>query len=335
MESDFEDGRWCVTIRWRGPRPTPKEVGLLWQFTALRSRPLPEALESLQNASEWKEDRLFTESAQRLREQAEARGFRVEVTPHLPVPKLTPPGSGVTHYCVQFRPSFDEPGYVLVTLGPEGDSVAIVSKTSSETVVLPTERGLRFLEEVAALDPLGIPDLPLGGMDGISLRCRIQQDTGSRTFSAWSPDARRAPRQHGFVLALYQLASDLAREPATVRFLEPLFGYLQAGLPVKRLDGPPLRIRVFGRLSVSQEEALESLFASIPPEEPVLMDLSGLESMGALLYPSFARFHARPGRTVWWVNAPASLHLDAVGVPPERLYPDLESALAALGGHRP
>lgn len=330
MKSD----RWLVTIRWQGPRSTPRDAALLRQFVpSFRDGSIPEVLRRIQGLSEWKEHRLSNADMQWLRREAEARGFQVEVAPEgfdKPLPRLPPPGSGMPHYSVQLEPAFHEPGHILVTLGPDGDSVSIVSTKSSETVPLSTEQGLWFLDEMAALDPLGIPDAREAGIDGITLRGHSQQDTGSRTFTAWSPDAHSFPRQRGFALALYRLATGVAREPATVAWLEQLFRYLEDGLPVKVFDGPPLRIRLFGSLSTRNTKELESLFASIPPEEPVLMDLSGLEVMGSLLYPLFARFHARPGRTVWWVNVPASIYLQASGVPPARLYRDREAALAAL-----
>jgi hypothetical protein len=97
-------------------------------------------------------------------------------------------------------------------------------------------------------------------------------------------------------------------------------------------EGTPRRIRLFGGLSSSHEQALQSLFASVGSGEPVLMDLSNLEGMGTLLHPLFARFHARTGRTAWWVSAPAARHLEEAGIPRDCLYEDLELARAVLLG---
>ncbi len=341
MGGDFgaEQPRWCLTIRWRGPHATLKDAALLRQFIpGLQSQSIPELHQWLRGLPAWKEDRLAEPALSTLRAEAEARGFLVEVAPVEAAPagavrpllQLPPALPGRTQYSVHFSPAFHEQGYILVTLGPEGDSVSIAGSGFAETAALSTERGLQLLDALSALDPLGIPDGHLMGMDGITLRCHIQQENGSRTFTAWSPDARSAPRQHGFVRALYRLATEVAREPATVNYLEQLFGYIDNGLPVKVFDGVPRRIRLFGGLSSSDAEALEALFASVATEEPVLMDLSGFEGMGTLLHPLFGRFHARPGRTAWWVNAPAARHLKAVGVPPACLHQDLDSALAAL-----
>lgn len=224
---------WCVTLRWRGPRPVLKDAALLRQLVpGFKDRSIPEVLQGLQGATEWKEHGLHTDSMRQLRTEAERRGFQVaveaEIVPYWPAPHLPPefPGPGKTFYCAQLTPSFHEPGYILVTLDPDGDFVSIVSTGSSEHAPLSTERGLQFLEELAALDPLGIPDGDSAGIDGIILRCYSQQDTDRHSFVAWSPRARRFPRQHGFVMALYRLAVDVAREPASQDYLKQLSGYL-------------------------------------------------------------------------------------------------------------
>ncbi|RKG68329.1 hypothetical protein D7V80_13080 [Corallococcus sp. CA054B] len=103
--------------------------------------------------------------------------------------------------------------------------------TGIEISEVPDARGLLFLDAIAKLDPLGIPDAAPGGIDGITLECLIQESRGTRRFLAWSPRPEKEPRQHGFVVALLQLAMDVTREPETVRRLEQVFGYVRADLP--------------------------------------------------------------------------------------------------------
>jgi hypothetical protein len=227
---------WCVTLRWRGPRPALKDAALLRQLVPVfKDRSIPEVLQSFQGVTEWKEHGLHTDAMRQPRAEARRRGFQVavdaEMVPYWPAPHLPPefPDPRMTLYCVQLGPSFHESGYLLVTLDPDGDFVSIVSTECSEHVPLSTERGLQFLEELAALDPLGIPDGHSGGIDGITLRCYSQQATGRHGFTAWSPDARHFPRQHGFVMALYRLAVDVAREPGARDYLKQLSGYLGMG----------------------------------------------------------------------------------------------------------
>ncbi|NTX41764.1 hypothetical protein HUA78_45840, partial [Myxococcus sp. CA033] len=130
--------------------------------------------------------------------------------------------------------------------------------------------GRQFLDEVASLAPLEMTDSAVIGMDGISLYFRLRHSSQERGFVAWSPDAHHAPRHHALVLALFRLATELAREANSIAFLEGIHGYLDAGLPVKVFEESPRRVRLFGGLSSLSSEALDSLFAATPPETPLL-----------------------------------------------------------------
>lgn len=133
---------------------------------------------------------------------------------------------GTTRYRVRFQPAFHPEAEISISFGPTGDIVTVTSEGHSEDAPIPVERGLVFLDELAALDPLGIPNGFEGGIDGIQLNCDIQQSNGAWAFSAWSPFPRHHPRQHGFVSAVLRLASDVTRAPATARLLVSLSSYL-------------------------------------------------------------------------------------------------------------
>ncbi|NBD13849.1 MULTISPECIES: hypothetical protein [Corallococcus] len=113
-----------------------------------------------------------------------------------------------------------------------------------------------------------------------------------------------------------------------------MFAYVSAELTAKVFEETPRRIRLFGSLSTLHAKDLESLFATVGPDAPLLMDLSNLEGMGTFLHPLFARFHARTGCTAWWVSGPAEKHLMDAGIPRGALFQDLESARAASGQGR-
>jgi hypothetical protein len=133
---------------------------------------------------------------------------------------------GTTWYRVRLHPAFHPEAEISISFGPTGDVVSVTSQGHSVDAPIPVERGLAFLDELAALDPLGIPPGYEGGIDGIQLNCDIQQSNGTWSFSAWSPSPRHHPRQHGFVSAVLGLASDVTREPATARLLVLLSSYL-------------------------------------------------------------------------------------------------------------
>jgi hypothetical protein len=65
-------------------------------------------------------------------------------------------------------------------------------------------------------------------------------------------------------------------------------------------------------------------------EQPIVMDLSNFEGMGAGLYPVFRAFDARPGWTIWCVSSAAREQLKAIGIEDERLVDNLEAARSLL-----
>ncbi|NMO22695.1 hypothetical protein HPC49_44570 [Pyxidicoccus fallax] len=220
-----------VTIRWPGASPTPREAALLRQFLpGLANLPIPEVRRRFEGMPEWTSDDLNKDDMRRLRAAAEARGFPVEVVPQGgPAPREPRPDARLSLYSVRFKPAFHEEGFLFLHFGETRDSLTLISRSHSEMVAVPMERGIEFLDEIAALDPLGIPDTPAGGIDGITLECSIAEAQGTRKFTAWSPDPWRHPRQHGFVKALLQLARERVLAPGSVAYLEQVSGYLRGG----------------------------------------------------------------------------------------------------------
>ena len=169
------------------------------------------------------------------------------------------------------------------------------------------------------------------GLDGCTFTCSVQHPDGRKhVFTAWSPDREHSPQQHAFISSVYRVAWEAARNPETVAVLEQLFGYFDGGLPARVIQGEPLRVRIFGGLSISHEKRLEELLASVRPDIPVLMDLTNLHGMGTVLYPCFLRFQRRPGLTAWLVNDVAMRQLRGAGIPTESLYRELATAVTAL-----
>lgn len=327
---------WRLSIRWSGETASMKDASFLRDFVPeFRQLSISDVHRALGNAWQWTREELSKSEMYELRSYAEAHGFTVDVMSDgttWPRLRLPMPGSGTAAYCVRLAPAFHERGHILATFGRGGGAVSIVRESGrEETAEVPDELGLRFLDEVAALDPLRIPNGSTCVIaDGMSLECLVQEGRVNHRFFGDSPDPAIDPRQRGFAAALCRLAMDLAREPGTQLFLERVLVSDDRGLPVRVFEETPRRIRIFGGLTSSEAEALEALFASVAPGEPVVMDLSNFQGMGEALYPHFARFHARTGRTAWWARGFAVRQLIAAGIPRDLLFPDLASARAAL-----
>jgi hypothetical protein len=127
---------WRLRVLWDTRGPTAKQAALLRQFVPeFSGRSIAEVSEWLAGASsrEWR--MLDTEAARRLRQEAEARGFRAEaVQEGLDDPAIASVRSlmqahrdshpEAARYGISFHPSFHEAGYILVTLGPGASQAA-------------------------------------------------------------------------------------------------------------------------------------------------------------------------------------------------------------------
>lgn len=174
-------------------------------------------------------------------------------------------------------------------------------------------------------------NLPSAGMDGMTLQLEYW-DVGRSPLigSAWSPAPDRLPDIHRLVTAVYSVALDRLTDEKSQRLLEKLFGYLRLGLPAKDLGGTPRVLRLFGRFSTEYEKQLQAFLSAVAPGEAVLMDLSNFEGMGSLLYPLFAEFARRPGKTVWWASSLAETPLREISIPSDRIAGTRDDALKRL-----
>jgi len=193
----------------------------------------------------------------------------------------------------------------------------------------------RFTEEIAALRVHQEPPSESVGLDGMTVHGWYRHAAGQlHDFRFWFRQPER-PRSQ-FVRQVYALAVELLQDERSVRVLESLHGYLHLGLPVKQVPGPPYVVRIFGRLTASDGPALEASLAQVPPEVPLLLDLSNFDGMGTALHPVFQDFLRRSGPTVCWAaGEQARMHLGRSAFRRVRSSPTREEALAMLGPRDP
>lgn len=227
-----------------------------------------------------------------------------------------------------------------VTDGPSGCTFRLVTCTSSlwyslsepgrwpgraeESALVPPKRAARFWAVIDALNPQAIGDSAAVGLDGMFTQCSWRRGEASVSFEAWSP----APdSRHGtFIRRIYDLAWELAQERASVERLEQIHGYLHIGLPVRQIVGKVRCLRIFGRLSSRDEDQLRSHFASLPREEPVVVDMTNFDGMGTFLYPAFVEF-ASGRRVAWALSSTARRQVESMGLNEPELFDRAEDAV--------
>jgi hypothetical protein len=196
------------------------------------------------------------------------------------------------------------------------------------TMLSPAQAEGLWTTLAACVPGLDAPD-DRRGLDGITAVFELAEGAAPpRRITAWSPEPGDA--RHTYLATLHALARAVLLDEIAQRTLEQLHGYLELGLPARDHGGTPRRLQIFGRLSSGEEGELAALFAAVPPEIAVVVDMANFEGMGTLLHPLFRRFSRRAGPTAWAVSRAARQHLEQAGVAAEQLFDELAAALRGL-----
>lgn len=199
--------------------------------------------------------------------------------------------------------------------------------------VVPPERAAAFARHVSTLDPVADETSGWMVMDGADVEGTIIDAKGTREFQNRGafPDGETA--QHTFFGSLHQLAMELAIAAGDTKCefaLDEVHGYLGLGLSLRDRGGVPRQIRIFGWLMGHHEAQLGNAFNALPNSEPLLLDMSNLDTLMTTLYPLFRTLGQRSAPLVYWASPHAQKHLLAIGVAPDAIFDRIEDALAAL-----
>src|SRR5208283_3819047 len=106
-------------------------------------------------------------------------------------------------------------------------------------------------------------------------------------FSFWSPDRARQPRDFAVADSVFSLLESTTPSCLLNMYLEQLAIYFPFGIPVRRIAGPPLTLRIYGSLTIDNIDDFDRIVDSLPLNVPLVMDMTNFNNMGSLLYPSF------------------------------------------------
>ena len=194
-----------------------------------------------------------------------------------------------------------------------------------EAIHVVPERAARFWDSIEGLSPQTIRDEKTIGVDGMLTFARWRRGEVTSSFEAWSPSPDSQPGR--FIRRIYDLAWELVRGRLSIERLEQLHIYLHLGLPLRMIEGGVRCLRIFGALSASERKSLRSLFATLPGEEPLVVDMTNFDGMGTILYPTFVEFASRRGLLAWAASVPARRHLEAMGLVRPQIFDRAEDAV--------
>jgi hypothetical protein len=153
------------------------------------------------------------------------------------------------------------------------------------------------------------------GLDGISARGQLKVNGApAYQFKFLSPDKENQPRDFAIAEAVFTLLETTVPSCELNIYLELLAAYFDFGLPARVIRGRPLTVRLHGGLSINHADDLAVLFASLPADIPLDVDMTNVRSMGTALFPQFQILLTRKQPVKWLANPATAFYLHQLGV---------------------
>lgn len=199
-----------------------------------------------------------------------------------------------------------------------------------EIAEAPLEATQRFWQAIADLNPPSIQVEESLGADGMDISVTHSCGDTTTSFETWSPDQTSPDGR--FVKLLYDLAWALLKDQASIERLEHLHGYLSLALPARFVPGEVATLRLFGGLTSYHIDELRRVFESTPTETPLVIDMTNLDGMGTILYPTFVEFSRRHPCIGWAVSTAARKHLERMQLVEPHMFDSTADAVAWVRG---
>jgi hypothetical protein len=153
------------------------------------------------------------------------------------------------------------------------------------------------------------------GLDGVVVSGQWKLDGApSYAFKFWSPDKKNQPRDFALADAVFALLETTVPSCELNAYLEALAIYFDFGVPARVIRGRPLTVRLYGVLSINYADGLAALFASLPANVPLDVDMTNVNGMGTALYPKFQTLLSRNPPVKWITYPGMSRQLQELGV---------------------
>jgi hypothetical protein len=216
----------------------------------------------------------------------------------------------------QAEPSFMASSVIRVQTRPRSARLTIdIGNKFKEALALDGAAAQVFCERLRQVLVIEQTDEPSMGLDGIQVSGKLKEANSPEVhFSFWSPDRARRPRDFAIVDAVFSLLESTTPSCLLNSYLEQLAIYFPFGIPVRRIAGPPLTLRVYGSLTINHIHDFDQIVDSLPSDVPLLIDMTNFNGMGTLLYESFRPLLSRTPAVKWKASPPAAHQLGEVGV---------------------
>lgn len=158
------------------------------------------------------------------------------------------------------------------------------------------------------------------GTDGITVNGTSTQNNAERKFSFWSP--RKGSENNKLVKQIFTLLCKSFPQEKSINYIEQLEGYFPFGLGLKKISDDPLKYKLYGAISSSEEKEITCFINDLPSGKDIFIDLSNFNRMGTMFYPLFKSLADKNKRVYWVKPSPKGLQqLCEIGVPMENILP--------------
>lgn len=147
-------------------------------------------------------------------------------------------------------------------------------------------------------------------LDGVGLKCTIVESGITKQHEFRCPESES--NELMLVNHFFDLVQKCISEQSFTNYIELIEGYFANNLPVKIFEEKPLRLRIYGSLSIYEKEGLTAIINKILGKNELTIDMTNLVGMGTILYECFKPLNNIPKLT-FLANESALRHIEAMG----------------------
>lgn len=147
-------------------------------------------------------------------------------------------------------------------------------------------------------------------LDGVRLKCTIIENGISKQHEFICPEY--GTNELMLVNNFFETVQKYIFDQSFVNYIEHIEGYFVDNLPVKIFEEQPLRLRIYGSLSIHEKEALTATINKVIHTNEVVIDMTNFVGMGTILYECFCPLKNIPKLT-FLANENAIRHIQAMG----------------------